>query len=455
MTYRAERGEISMVLAGDAMPARSLTPFDEPDYLALVELIRGADVAFANLETTIREHDEGTPILTQGTQMSTPPALVEELRWMGIDMLSCANNHATDYGVDGLVAMLAHLRRLGVPHAGAGENLAEARKPAYHDSAAGRVALLAATSFFPPWTRAADQRPDARGRPGVNPLGFSTGYTVDDDALAALKKMSERLGLKQSATRHRAMFFAAHEAPSDADDAVSFLGSRFQRGNRFAVTTKMDKRDAEENLRWIREAKRQADWVIFSFHNHEFGDAGRLEAATSVGMEEPAGFAVEFARAAIDAGADVVAGHGPHLTLGVEIYKGRPILYSLGNFVFQNDNVPVFPAESYQRFGLGPEATPTDFLDARTGNGARGFPAQPEYWHGMVAECRFGGGKLAELRLHPLDLGHGLPRSQRGRPVKARGATARAILERVQRLSKRHGTEIAIDGETGVVRMEG
>ena len=147
--------------------------------------------------------------------MSTPPALVEELRWMGIDMLSCANNHATDYGVDGLVAMLAHLRRLGVPHAGAGENLAEARRPAYHDSAAGRVALLAATSFFPPWTRAADQRPDARGRPGINPLGFSTFYTVDDDALAALKKMSEQLGLKQSATRHRAMFFAAHEAPSD------------------------------------------------------------------------------------------------------------------------------------------------------------------------------------------------------------------------------------------------
>jgi len=453
MSYRAEQGDITMVLAGDAMPARALTPFDEPEYLALLALMRGADVAFANLETTVREASEGTPILTQGTPMSTPPALVDELAWMGLRLMSCANNHATDYGVDGLRAMLAHLRRARMAHAGAGENLAAARKPAYLDTAAGRVALTAATSFFPPWTRAADQRPDAGGRPGVNPLGFSTSYTVDEDTLAALKRAAEGLGLKQAATRHRAMFFAAHEAPADGDDSVNFLGSRFTRGNRFAVSTKVDSRDAEENLRWMREAKRQADWLIFSFHNHEFGDGGRLTAPTSVGMEEPAEFAHLFARAAIDAGADVVAGHGPHLTLGIEIYKGRPILYSLGNFVFQNDNVATFPSESYQRFGLGPDATPTDFLDARTGNGVRGFPAEEAYWHGIAAEARFKGGKLDALILHPLDLGFGKPRAQRGRPLLARGATARTILERVARLSERYGTKIVIEGERGVVRL--
>jgi poly-gamma-glutamate synthesis protein (capsule biosynthesis protein) len=453
MTYRAEAGDITMVLAGDAMPARALTPFDEPDYLALLELLRGADVAFANLETTVRTAEEGTPILTQGTPMSTAPALLAELAWMGIDLMSCANNHATDYGVDGLTAMLAHLRAAGMPHAGAGENLAAARKPAYLDTAAGRVALTAATSFFPPWTRAADQRPDARGRPGVNPLGFSSAYTVDDETFAALKRASDQLGFRQQAMRHRAMFFAAHEAPADAADSLSFQGARFTRGNRFAVATRADKTDAAENLRWMREAKRQADWLIFSFHNHEFGDGGRLTAPTSVGMEEPAQFAVEFAREAIDAGADVVAGHGPHLTLGIEIYKGRPILYSLGNFLFQNDNVATFPAEAYQRFGLGPEATPTDFLDARTGNGSRGFPAEESYWHGIAAECVFKGGKLAALRLHPLDLGFGKPRAQRGRPLLARGETARAILERVARLSERYGTKVRIEDETGVVSL--
>jgi poly-gamma-glutamate synthesis protein (capsule biosynthesis protein) len=249
------------------------------------------------------------------------------------------------------------------------------------------------------------------------------------------------------------MFFSAAETPEDSAEAMSFLGARFRRSERFAVATKAKAADLEANLRWIGEAKRQADWVIFSLHNHEFGPAGALTAATNVGMEEPAAFVTEIARAAIDAGADVVAGHGPHLTLGVEIYKDRPILYSLGNFIFQNDNVPVFPAESYQRFGLDEKATPTDFLDARTGNETRGFPAAAEYWHGLAVVCDFRGGKLARLDLHPLDLGHGRTRAQRGRPMLAEGKTAAAILDRVKRLSERYGTVVAIEGEVANVKL--
>ncbi|HWE76282.1 MAG TPA: CapA family protein [Stellaceae bacterium] len=448
MTYRAEERTIKLLLAGDAMPARSLKPFDEPRYLALLDLVRGADAAFANLETTVRELQEGTPSLTQGTPMSTPPALLAELEWMGLKLLSCANNHATDYGDDGMMAMLAHLRRAGIPHAGAGANLAEARKPAYLDTAAGRVALIAATTFYPHWQRAADQRPDALGRPGVNPLDFTISYTVDDTTFAALAKASEGLGMVQARDRQRAMFFSATEAPEDSADVLTFLGSRFVRGKGFAVAMKAKQSDLDGNLRWIREAKRQADFVIFSLHNHEYGPGGALTAKTNVGMEEAASFVTDAAHAAIDAGADVIVCHGPHLTLGVEIYKDRPILYSLGNFIFQNDNVPVFPAESYQRFGLDEKATPTDFLDARTGNETRGFPASAEYWHGLAAACDFRGGKLAQLVLHPLDLGHGTPRAQRGRPMLAEGKTAATILDRVKRLSERYGTKLAIDGET-------
>jgi poly-gamma-glutamate capsule biosynthesis protein CapA/YwtB (metallophosphatase superfamily) len=435
------------------MPARRLMPFDEPDYLALRDLFRGADIGFANLETTVRAHHEGTPIVTQGTPMSTPPALLDELKWFGITLMSCANNHATDWGVDGLAAMLAHLQKHAMPAAGAGRNLAEALRPAYLDTGAGRVALLAATSFFPGWTRAADQRPDAPGRPGVNALGFSSTYTVDDTSLTALRALGEKLGLTQHRARQRKMFFSAAEAPEDSGDEIVFLGERFVRGTAFAVSTKANPRDAEANLRWIAEARRQADWVLFSFHNHEFGAAGRLTAESHVGMEEPAQFAIDFARAAIDAGADAVVGHGPHLTLGIELYKGRPIFYSLGNLIFQNDSVPVFPAESYARFGLDHRATPTDFLDARTGNETRGFPAEREYWHGLAAACTFAKGELADLRLYPLDLGAGLSRAQRGRPVLARGAVAKDILERVRRLSARHGTEIVLDGETAAVRL--
>src|SRR5215471_6507081 len=86
---------------------------------------------------------------------------------------------------------------------------------------------------------------------------------------------------------------------------------------------------------------------------------------------------------------------------------GGPILYSLGNFIFQNDTVEVFPAEAYQRFGLPHEATPADFLDTRTDGGKRGFPASPEFWEGLAAECEFRDRALSALRLYPLDLGHG------------------------------------------------
>jgi poly-gamma-glutamate synthesis protein (capsule biosynthesis protein) len=373
---------------------------------------------------------------------------------MGFGILSNANNHATDYGTGGVTAMLDHLRAARLPCAGSGANLAEARAPAYADTPAGRVAVVATTAFFRPWNRAADQRPDSPGRPGINPLAFSTAYSVDADAFATLARVSDALGLTQERARHRAQFFSAREAPTDAGDRLSFLGSTFRKSDRFDVATKANAEDAEANLRAIREARRQADLVIFSFHSHEFGMAGRLTAPTDVEMEEPAAFCVDFAKAAIEAGADIVAGHGPHLTLGVEVHNGKPIFYSLGNFVFQNDTVAVFPSESYGRFGLGHEATPADFLDARTAGGKRGFPAAREFWESFVASCEFRGGALAGVRLHPLDLGHGRPRAQRGRPVLARGETARRVLDRVARLSERFGTRLACDGETATIRLD-
>ena len=451
--YAPENGNITMGLVGDAMLARALTPHTEPAYLALAQLLRATDVGFANLETTVRTPDEGMANFTQGTPMSTPPALLDDLRWMGIDLVSVANNHSTDYGATGLVASLEHLRKARFAFAGAGRTLVEARRPGYLDTAAGRVGLVAATSFFRPWNRAADSRPDSPGRPGINPLGFDTSYTVDAQALAALRAVSDKLGMTQERVRHRAQFYSASEIPKDNPDTAVLLGATFRKGEAFGTRTRVAAQDAEANLRWIREARKQADWVIFSFHNHAFGEAGHLDAPTDVELGATAEFAVDFARAAVDAGADVVVGHGPHLTMGLEIYKGRPILYSLGNFIFQNETIDAFPAEAYLRFGLGADATPSEFLDARTGNDSRGFPASAEFWHGCAAMCEFRHGKLYALRLVPLDLGHGRPRAQRGRPMLASGAVANRILDRIAAMSRPFGTLITRDGDHGLVQL--
>ena len=453
MIYQSERGDIRLLLTGDTMLSRRLTPFNEPDYLALVELVRGADCAFANFETTVRERHEGAPQFQLGTPMTTPPALLDDMRWMGFDIYSGANNHATDYGVEGVLAMQAHFRRRNLPLAGIGANLAEARAPAYVDVAAGRVALIAANAFFVPGTQAGEQRADSPGRPGINPIHFTTTYTVDQESLQTLRRLGDKLGLAQEKARYRAHFFAASEAPKDEDSKLNFLGGNFRLGDGFGVSTTASPADTAGILRAIREARRQADWVIFSFHFHEFGAGGRLTAQNLTDLEEPAEFVVELSRAAIDAGADVVAGHGPHLTLGLELYKGRPIFYSLGNFALQNDTIEVVPAESYGRFGLGHEATPADFLDIRSGNGTRGFPASREYWESVVATCDFSAGKLAAVTLHPIDLAFGRPRAQRGRPLLAHGEVAARALQRVRDLSRRYGADIRIDGERATVRL--
>ena len=350
-----------MVLAGDLMPSRALTVFKEPDYLALIDIVRSADVAFGNLETTVRHRHQGAPNFTQGTPMTTPPALLDDLKWMGFGLLSNANNHATDYGTGGVTAMLDHLRAARIPAAGSGANLAEARAPAYADTPAGRVAVVAATSFYRPWNRAADQRPRL-ARPARHQSPRLRHHIRDRPGrLRGVAAGQRRTRPHPGAgAPPRAVLQCARSARGRGRQAP-FMGSQFRKGNRFHVATKANREDADANLRAIREARRQADFVIFSFHSHEFGMAGRLTAPTDVQMEEPAEFYVEFAKAAIDAGADIVAGHGPHLTLGIEVYKGRPIFYSLGNFIFQNDTVEVFPSESYGRFGLTHEATPADF----------------------------------------------------------------------------------------------
>ncbi len=453
MIYKSEQGRARFLLAGDAMLSRRLSPFTEPQYLDLLHLIRGADAAFANLETTVRERNEGHPNFTQGTPMSTHPLLVQQLADIGFSLFSSANNHAADYGVSGMIATIRHLRRLGLAFSGIGMNLSEACAPAYLDTEAGRIALISATSFFQNGEQASEQRPDCIGRPGINPLRFSTTYHVDAESFAMLKKVNEKLGFQQEQVRRRAQFFSPHEAPENGPDQLNFQGTRILKGEDFHFSTSYNKDDAAANLRWIREARRQADWVIFSLHNHEFGAADRLTAASRTDLPDPAKFFVDFAHEAIDAGADIVAGHGPHVALGVEIYKGRPILCSLGNFILQNDSVEIIPSESYSRFGLEHDATPADFFDARSGNRTRSFSAFPEYWQSYVATCEFAGHDLKAVNLHPIDLGFGLSRAQQGRPVLASGEVAKRILSRAKSLSLRNGTTIEIDGELGRIRL--
>jgi poly-gamma-glutamate synthesis protein (capsule biosynthesis protein) len=160
-----------------------------------------------------------------------------------------------------------------------------------------------------------------------------------------------------------------------------------------------------------------------------------------------------LAHAVIDAGADVFLGHGPHVDRGVEFYRGKPILYSLGQFVVQNDTVSRMPQESMSLYGLGLDATPADLFDTRrVVMQRREIIGRDPHHQSAVAMVTFGANSLMDVKLYPIQFGHDLPRSQSGRPILSEGEEATETLRRFQHLSEPFGTAIEIQGEVGVIR---
>ena len=308
-----------------------------------------------------------------------------------------------------------------------------------------------------------------KGRPGLNPLRHKTTYTVDQAAFDQLRRMREGLGLEAKEAAVKKIWSSGRRAPKHLNRLLSFRGQKavarrllsaaragdnigaslhfldgkFVLGRGFLVTTKPDQSDMEGNLKAVRDARRMADWVLVSVHCHESGSV----------LEEAPEFFQTFARSCVDEGAVAVIGHGPHILRGIEIYRHRPIFYSLGNFIFQYDTTRRLPSCQYEDAGLGHAATPADFEEAYSQGDTIGFPSNPVFWQSVVAECEYSGGELCHIRLHPIDLGFGRPRYQRGRPLLASVEHGNRILERLKRISDPLGTSIEIENNTGLIRL--
>jgi poly-gamma-glutamate synthesis protein (capsule biosynthesis protein) len=229
--------------------------------------------------------------------------------------------------------------------------------------------------------------------------------------------------------------------------AVGFSGERFDlnrfrvarlpihvgRSFRLQIRARLDDIDRAANLAAVGEAARQAQVVIVSVHAHERGPWLR-----------------RFAHDAIDAGAHVFFAHGPHAIHGIELYRGRPILYCLGGFVFQTHHIERLPPEYQERFGTVYGATPEEVADRP----AR-LAARREIWEGVAAAISIEAGRVTGIELLPLDLGFGEPAATRGIPRWAEPARGRAIVERVARLSRGYGTRVRYDAGRHVGVVDG
>lgn len=422
-----EAGAMTMALTGDAIITRRLSPYQEPAFLRMIELIRGADVAFTNLEMLFHDFEPYPMHQSGGTYMRADPALLKELVWAGFDLVSLANNHTGDYGVEGMRLTRRHVEAAGLVGAGVGEELAEAREAKFLETANGRVALVSVASTFTEHSVASRPRAGVRGRPGLNPLRHRTIRVVTRDQLERMRTLLRDMRVNVPAS----------------GDSLRLFNTQLAVGDAPGVRTFPDPDDLEDIAAVVRNASRLAEYVLVTIHAHERG-------ATNA---EPADFLITFARAMVDAGADLFVGHGPHVLRGIELYKGKPIFYSLGDFTFQNETVLRLPDENYRPYGLDQDAGVADFNDARYARGTRGFPTQREVWESVVAVAKWRGDQLAALELHPITLGFGQPEPVRGRPMLANPELGRKIIGDLIRRSRPFGTTIEWRDGVGVVKL--
>lgn len=346
---------------------RGDTRADAPEAVPAIKSLIKGDVAFTNLEAAVFDPGKGQTI--RDGRFASPCEAMEALKSFGFNLLSLANNHSFDIKARGIVNTLETAERLGIGHAGTGRNLLAANESCVVETSDGNVALIALASGLINDGRATETQP------GVNELAIEGSIP--------------------------------------------------------------NAQDVERILQRVGEAKETADLVIVSVHNHHYPGVERPADFTQLLLSElparlaPAPWLEPWARQLVDAGADVVAMHGPPFLHGMEVYQGKPIFYSLGNFIFQ------VPPESIHL-------------------------EEPIMWESVVAYVDFDGDNLKAVRFQPIAMnkvGKGLPNPHdqfdvneyhrtRGLPRAATGNQARFLLERFALLSSKYGTELRIEGGT-------
>src|SRR5205807_9621612 len=248
----------TIALLGDIMMTRSVSVFREPEYLNMRDMLNAADAVFANFESCVHPYleDPHQQRNEGGSYVTTEPALLKDLKWLGVNIVACGSGHADDYGVKGIFDTMRYLDEAGIAHAGLGRHLAEARAPAYLETPTGRIALVATSGQFKGSSRADDQRYDTLGHPGVNGFRHKQVYEVDAATLDELREIGKRIGWEMELERRRNQ---GDPGKKNSTDTYNFLGKTFRLGNKFAIKTEPNPIDLRENVRQVKAARGQAD----------------------------------------------------------------------------------------------------------------------------------------------------------------------------------------------------
>lgn len=446
---------MKIAVVGDAILTRPVSQITHPRAVGIFNILRAADLTLLNCETTLHNYTgEGVfPIVETGmTAMRSPIAVAEEFRWLNAKLVATANNHALDYSFGGLASTHAALANAGVSQAGSGNSLAEARAPAYAECAEARVALVSMSTSASRESHASDPYDGVQARPGLNRLSWH--YLVGHESIDQVIDMAKAHGLW--------VMQVADGVWEACPPGLHNSFTRYYVSEEPGMRMVLDERDVAANLRSIRNARANSDIVIVHVHNHEWDlESGALRKAPR--------FMEEFARSAIDAGADIVVAQGSHAPIrGIEMYRGKPIFYDTGDFFLMTPDISRYPREFYERHAIGLKV-PVDEALPIDGNAALApymSPLTPKGgyfgdWEpcGAVAVLDYADGTLRRIELHPYTRDAFIKEIAAfksllsGLPLQPDVPHADAILAKFAELSVPYGTHIEVAEGIGYITV--
>ncbi len=421
------KNKLTVTGTGDALFVAPFPDNYDVEYKEVADYIKTCDVKITNLETNLTDFEYFGNAYSGGTWINTRREYLKYLKEYGFNFYGNANNHAMDYGHNGLLSTISTLEENGLAHAGTGDSLSSAEKPAILDIDGKKVAIFAVDASFEIASKAGNATKNLSARPGVNYLGHNDYFYVTDEEMEQLKSIAKNTKINFARERSIRTGFSN----PDPDGQFMFAGNAFTT-DKTKPSSECNKSDLNRILGGIKKAKEENDYVFIQVHCHN---------NDNVSQSNPPEYLKEFCRKCIDTGVSAVFGGGCHELRGIEIYKDKPIFYSLGDFIYQGLRVEYLPADFMEKFNADINLSAIEALHVRSRGNKVGLHLMKENFLTILPKIEFDGDKIVDLTIVPVSLNFDATDFKNGLPKMAKGAEEQEIIGVINELSAPFGTK--------------
>jgi len=419
---------------GDALYVATMPREYDADLAELRSYLDTCDVRITNLESNIEEFGDFAAAESGGTWINTPPADFDDFTRFDFNVIGTANNHVGDFSTHGLLSTIDELDKRGIAHMGTGRSLEEASAPAVIECDGKRIAVIAFTMSFKPAMKAGDPSEAMRGRPGVNYLSVQRAWPISKEQAEQLIQIAKDSRLNEE---NQVYIDTGYMLP-DPEGLVTFGDHTFCYDGSYPANY-CNKKDLARIVASVKAAKEAYDYVFVVSHSHT---------NTGGDFEEVPPALIEVCHALVDAGASAIIGGGTHQLRPMEVYRGAPIFYSLGDFIYQGMRVHYLPADFMQKYGVPNNATAWEGLMARSKGGKIGLQADECNFLSVLPLISFDeNGELSEMEMLPLSLGFHREGHMNGLPYYAKGEEGKKIFDILNRLSAPYGVNLVYEND--------